>query len=217
MSQLFDSHRTATDRTEAAAQALTAGLDVELPALDCYRELPGARAHRTSGRRRNRHRGRARARAEIAARTVRTAVRRAGARDRGVRHRGAARPGAPSGREVGVPPGQRRGPAAASVGAPERRGHRSARRRSPAVAGRLPLPGARRDHVRERARDRRSSRPDHCTRTGSCDRRPGRRELVPPGAVLDPARDATCRSPSRTRAARDGRPCTRLSRLGSRR
>jgi beta-glucosidase len=41
VSQLVDSHRTATDRAEAAAQALTAGLDVELPALDCYRELPG--------------------------------------------------------------------------------------------------------------------------------------------------------------------------------
>ncbi len=41
VSQLLDDHRTATDRAEAAAQALTAGLDVELPSLDCYRELPG--------------------------------------------------------------------------------------------------------------------------------------------------------------------------------
>jgi beta-glucosidase len=32
-------HRTAADKAEAARQALTAGLDVELPALDCYAEL----------------------------------------------------------------------------------------------------------------------------------------------------------------------------------
>ena len=41
VSQLLDNHRTAANRGEAAAQALTAGLDVELPSLDCYRELPG--------------------------------------------------------------------------------------------------------------------------------------------------------------------------------
>ncbi len=41
VNQLLDNHRTAADRAEAAAQALTAGLDVELPSLDCYRELPG--------------------------------------------------------------------------------------------------------------------------------------------------------------------------------
>jgi len=35
-------HRTAEDKTAAAAQALAAGLDVELPALDCFRELPDA-------------------------------------------------------------------------------------------------------------------------------------------------------------------------------
>ena len=34
-------HRTAADKAEAARQALTAGLDVELPALDCYAELIG--------------------------------------------------------------------------------------------------------------------------------------------------------------------------------
>ncbi len=49
VSQLFQNHRTAADRAEAAAQALTAGLDVELPALDCYRELPAlVRAGRLS-------------------------------------------------------------------------------------------------------------------------------------------------------------------------
>ena len=47
VSQLLDSHRTAADRAEAAAQALTAGLDVELPALDCYRELPALVRDRT--------------------------------------------------------------------------------------------------------------------------------------------------------------------------
>ena len=41
VSQLLDNHRTAADRAEAGAQALTGGLDVELPSLDCYRELPG--------------------------------------------------------------------------------------------------------------------------------------------------------------------------------
>jgi beta-glucosidase-like glycosyl hydrolase len=40
VSQLLENHRTVTDRAQAAAQALTAGLDVELPSLDCYRELP---------------------------------------------------------------------------------------------------------------------------------------------------------------------------------
>jgi beta-glucosidase len=38
--QLFENHRTAADRGEAAAQALEAGLDVELPSLDYYRHLP---------------------------------------------------------------------------------------------------------------------------------------------------------------------------------
>ncbi len=41
VSQLLDNHRTAADRAEAAVQALTAGLDVELPSVDCYQELPG--------------------------------------------------------------------------------------------------------------------------------------------------------------------------------
>lgn len=41
VSQLRDNHRTASDGAEAAVQALSAGLDVELPSLDCYRELPG--------------------------------------------------------------------------------------------------------------------------------------------------------------------------------
>lgn len=40
VSQLFRDHHTAADQSDAAAQALTAGLDVELPALDCFRELP---------------------------------------------------------------------------------------------------------------------------------------------------------------------------------
>src|SRR6185436_11096736 len=35
-------HRTAADKTEAACQALTAGLDVELPALDCFAGLRDA-------------------------------------------------------------------------------------------------------------------------------------------------------------------------------
>ncbi len=39
--QLLENHRTAADRAEAAAQALSAGLDVELPSLDYYREIPG--------------------------------------------------------------------------------------------------------------------------------------------------------------------------------
>lgn len=38
--QLVDHHRTAADRSEAAMQALAAGLDVELPAFDFYRALP---------------------------------------------------------------------------------------------------------------------------------------------------------------------------------
>ena len=36
---LITHHRTARDRAAAAAQALSAGLDLELPAFDCYREL----------------------------------------------------------------------------------------------------------------------------------------------------------------------------------
>ncbi len=42
VSQLLLNHMTATDETEAAAQALGAGLDIELPALDCYKRLPAA-------------------------------------------------------------------------------------------------------------------------------------------------------------------------------
>jgi beta-glucosidase len=36
---LMSHHRTAPDRGAAAAQAIAAGLDMELPAIDCYREL----------------------------------------------------------------------------------------------------------------------------------------------------------------------------------
>ena len=36
---LITHHRTAADRGAAAAQALAAGLDMELPAIDCYRDL----------------------------------------------------------------------------------------------------------------------------------------------------------------------------------
>jgi beta-glucosidase len=38
--QLAQHHHTAADEADAAGQALEAGLDVELPALDCYRRLP---------------------------------------------------------------------------------------------------------------------------------------------------------------------------------
>ncbi len=40
--QLVVNHMTAHDKTEAAVAALSAGLDVELPAHDCYQELPDA-------------------------------------------------------------------------------------------------------------------------------------------------------------------------------
>jgi len=39
--QLWQDHRTATDPADAAQAALSAGLDVELPAMDCYQHLPG--------------------------------------------------------------------------------------------------------------------------------------------------------------------------------
>lgn len=38
---LMTHHRTAADKASAAEQALSAGLDLELPALECYSELPG--------------------------------------------------------------------------------------------------------------------------------------------------------------------------------
>jgi beta-glucosidase len=38
---LISHHHTAADKSEAAAQALAAGLDLELPALDCFAELVG--------------------------------------------------------------------------------------------------------------------------------------------------------------------------------
>jgi beta-glucosidase len=40
VNQLLENHRTAADRRAAAAQAITAGLDVELPSLDYFKELP---------------------------------------------------------------------------------------------------------------------------------------------------------------------------------
>ncbi|MCY3862754.1 MAG: glycoside hydrolase family 3 C-terminal domain-containing protein [bacterium] len=40
--QLHFNHMTAADPSESAIQALSAGLDVELPALDCYKHLPTA-------------------------------------------------------------------------------------------------------------------------------------------------------------------------------
>ncbi|MDJ0789357.1 MAG: glycoside hydrolase family 3 N-terminal domain-containing protein [Myxococcota bacterium] len=42
--QLLRNHMTAADEEEAGIQALSAGLDVELPSLDCYRHLVGAAA-----------------------------------------------------------------------------------------------------------------------------------------------------------------------------
>ncbi|MDG2305117.1 MAG: glycoside hydrolase family 3 N-terminal domain-containing protein [Candidatus Binatia bacterium] len=38
---LISSHRVAADKSEAAQMSLRAGLDVELPMLDCYSEIPG--------------------------------------------------------------------------------------------------------------------------------------------------------------------------------
>ncbi|MEZ5245015.1 MAG: glycoside hydrolase family 3 N-terminal domain-containing protein [Acidimicrobiales bacterium] len=40
--QLHLNHRTAEGPEESARQALTAGLDIELPSLDCYQHLPAA-------------------------------------------------------------------------------------------------------------------------------------------------------------------------------
>lgn len=40
VTQLRNNHKTAADESSAAAQALFAGLDVELPALDFYRSIP---------------------------------------------------------------------------------------------------------------------------------------------------------------------------------
>ncbi len=40
--QLHFNHMTAHDAAESAIQALSAGLDIELPALDCYKHLPEA-------------------------------------------------------------------------------------------------------------------------------------------------------------------------------
>ena len=40
--QLYLNHMTSADATDAAMAALGAGLDVELPALDCYQHLPKA-------------------------------------------------------------------------------------------------------------------------------------------------------------------------------
>ena len=40
--QLYANHRTAEDKREAGIQSLVAGLDVELPALDCYATLTDA-------------------------------------------------------------------------------------------------------------------------------------------------------------------------------
>ena len=40
--QLHFNHMTAADPSESAIQALSAGLDIELPALDCYKHLPTA-------------------------------------------------------------------------------------------------------------------------------------------------------------------------------
>lgn len=40
--QLHFNHMTAADAAESAIQALSAGLDIELPALDCYQHLPTA-------------------------------------------------------------------------------------------------------------------------------------------------------------------------------
>ena len=223
VSQLLDNHRTAADRGEAAAQALTAGLDVELPSLDCYRELPGLvrdgrLAEETIDVAVERVLG-----AEVPARAVRASVRRAVARAAAAFDTAEQRDArAPGGGGVGVPPDQRRRPAAATVGASERRGHRPPRRRSPAPAGRLPLPRAPRDHVHERVGghpgDRWSADADRLTRrTGSCGRSVGRRQLVRGGAVLHSARDAARRPPGCARAGGDGRARAGMSRLRSRR
>jgi len=40
--QLLRNHMTAADEADAGVQALSAGLDIELPSLDCYKHLPSA-------------------------------------------------------------------------------------------------------------------------------------------------------------------------------
>ena len=70
--QLADYHRLAADAVEAAAMALDAGLDVELPGTDCFGEplLEAVRSGRVAESDR-RHRRPARAHGEVRARAVR--------------------------------------------------------------------------------------------------------------------------------------------------
>ncbi len=38
INSIMDYHKVASDKEQAAIKALTAGIDVELPAFDCYKE-----------------------------------------------------------------------------------------------------------------------------------------------------------------------------------
>ena len=85
---------------EAAALALTSGIDVELPGTDCYAgDLRDAFERRCGDDRRRRSRGRSRARVEVPTRTVRPPVRRRRQRRRAHPHNAADRP-----RRDGSPP-----------------------------------------------------------------------------------------------------------------
>ena len=142
--QLADYHRFALDAADAAAQALEAGLDVELPSTDCYGD---AAARRGAGRRRprgdGRHRGPPSAALEVRARAVRAAVRPVGRSSCDEQHAGAAQARPHDGAQEPCPPPERRHSAAHGRG-PLRGRDRPVRRGCPQPLRRLRVPRARR-------------------------------------------------------------------------
>ena len=163
--QLADYHRFALDAADAAAQALEAGLDVELPSTDCYGTplldaVQGRRRQRGDGR----HRGPPGAAIEVRARAVRAAVRpvRRGSRDE--QHAGAAQARPHDGAQEPRPPPERRHPAARGLGRLRGR-DRPVRRGCPQPVRRLRVPRARRVAAGA-ARQRRRSVRTRDTRRG---------------------------------------------------
>ena len=113
--QLADYHRLAADAVEAAAMALDAGLDVELPGTDCLRRAAAAGGPlRPSRRGDRRHRRAAGADHEVRARTVRAADRRARGSRRRHRHAGPSPARRRDRPQVARAAAQRRHPAIAS-------------------------------------------------------------------------------------------------------
>ena len=116
VAQLYEYHRVVESRIDAAAAALAAGVDVELPGTDCYGDPPAGGGPGRPGHRRGPRRGRAASpRRQVPARPLRAPIRHRRRRDGPHPDAGADRARPPGGERLAGAAAQRRHASARSV------------------------------------------------------------------------------------------------------